>query len=144
MNSLCMAAIGIALSAGAAMAQGGNPGAHFIENWDLNEDGVVSLEEVTERRGDVFYTFDADDNGVLDGEEHDLFDEARANDMKEHGMGHGKGKGNPANGMNREVTDANGDGEVSREEFMNAVPAWYANMDRNGDGTVTVDDFGRK
>ncbi|WP_127114549.1 EF-hand domain-containing protein [Shimia sediminis] len=138
-----IAILALVLTASGAWAEAGNPGAHFVENWDLNEDGAVSLEEATERRSDIFYTFDADENGVLDAEEHDQFDEARATDMKENGMGHGKGKGNPANGMKRDVTDANGDGQVSREEFMAAVPAWYAGIDRNGDGTVTVDDFGR-
>lgn len=127
----------------AAMAQQGNPGAHFIENWDLDENGQVSLEEATERRGDIFTTFDSDDDGVLSGEEHDLFDQARANDMAENGLGRGNGRNNPANGMLRQFTDANGDGLVSRDEFMAAVPGWYARMDRNGDGTVTTDDFGR-
>lgn len=121
----------------------GTPGAHFIENWDLDEDGQVSLAEVTERRGDVFYTFDADENGLLDAEEHDLFDEARAHDMQQNGMGGGHGRNNPANGMKRSVTDADGDGQVSRAEFMAAVPAWFERMDRNADGVVTPEDFGR-
>ena len=129
-----------------AHAQQGSPGLHFIENWDLDGDGQVTLAEATERRGDIFVTFDADDNGVLSPEEHDFFDEARANDMKENGMGQGMGKGmgrgNPANGMLRQFTDANGDGQVTRDEFMAAVPGWYARMDRNGDGTVTAEDFG--
>jgi len=127
-----------------SMAGNGVPGGHFVESWDLDEDGKVTLSEATERRGDVFLTFDADDNGILDSEEHDLFDEARANDMKENGEGHGTGKRNPANGMLREVTDANGDGQVTRAEFLDAVPAWFAQMDKNGDGAVTTDDFGKK
>lgn len=143
MKSTALILTAILLSTTAAQAEQGNPGGHFIENWDLNEDGQVSLEEATERRTDIFATFDADENGVLNAEEHDLFDEARANDMKENGMGHGKGKGNPANGMLRKFTDANGDGSVSREEFMSAVPGWYAKMDKNGDGTVTAEDFGK-
>lgn len=138
-------AFALALSASAALASGhGNPGGHFIENWDLNSDGSVTLEEATERRSDVFASFDADENGVLSAEEYDLFDEARANDMKENGMGMGKSKGNPANGMMRKFTDANGDGEVTQDEFMASVPAWYAKIDKNGDGTVTADDFARK
>lgn len=124
-----------------ATAQEGGAGAHFIENWDLDGDGQVSLAEATERRGDVFAAFDADEDGVLSPDEHDLFDEARANDMRENGMG-GGGRRNPANGMLRAVTDADGDGQVTRNEFMQALPAWYENLDRNGDGTVTAEDFG--
>lgn len=131
------------LAATTATAQQGAPGGHFVENWDLDGDGQVTLAEAMERRGDVFLTFDADENGMLTGEEHDLFDEARALDMAENGEGHGTGKGNPANGMLREVTDANGDGNVTREEFLDAVPTWFAGMDRNGDNVVTTEDFGR-
>ncbi len=143
MTRLTLTAASLLLIATQSFAAGGNPGSHFVENWDLNNDGKVTLEEATERRGDVFLTFDADDNGILDSEEHDFFDEARAKDMAENGMGHGKGKRNPANGMLREFTDANNDGQVTREEFMDAVPAWYARMDKNGDGAVTTDDFGK-
>ncbi|MDU8928235.1 EF-hand domain-containing protein [Alisedimentitalea sp. MJ-SS2] len=134
----------------AAQAQQGNPGSHFVENWDLNEDGQVILAETIERRSDVFAAFDSDDNGVLSSEEYDLFDEARANYMKENGMSQGarqdKGQGpaNPANGMKREFTDANGDGQVTQEEFMNAVPGWFAQIDRNGDGVVTQADFNKR
>lgn len=126
-----------------AFAADGIPGGHFIENWDIDGDGKVTLAEATERRSDIFLSFDADDNGILDAEEHDLFDEARANDMKENGQGMGKQKSNPANGMLRKFTDSNGDGQVTRAEFMDSVPAWYARMDKNNDGNVTTDDFGK-
>lgn len=135
--------LALLFAATTASAQQGVPGGHFVENWDLDGDGQVTLAEATERRGDVFVTFDADEDGVLSPEEHDMFDEARATDMAENGVGHGRGKRNPANGMLREVTDANGDGNVSRDEFMGAVPTWFANMDRNGDNVVTTADFGR-
>ncbi|MGJ8604483.1 MAG: EF-hand domain-containing protein [Marivita sp.] len=135
--------VALLFAATTATAQNATPGGHFVESWDLNGDGQVTLAEATERRADVFLSFDADENGMLTSEEHDLFDEARAMDMAENGEGHGTGKRNPANGMLREVTDANGDGNVTREEFLNAVPAWFAGMDRNGDNMVTTADFGR-
>ena len=130
------------LAAAPLAAQQGTPGLHFVENWDLDGDGAVTLAEATERRGDVFRSFDADDDGVLSPEEHDLFDQARAQDMETNGMGHGGGARNPANGMLRAVTDVNGDGQVTRDEFLNTVPEWFTGMDRNGDGVITPDDFG--
>jgi Ca2+-binding EF-hand superfamily protein len=128
----------------AVQARDGVPGSHFIESWDLNEDGQVTLDEATERRGDVFVSFDSDDDGILSPQEHDFFDEARANDMKENGMGHRQGRNNPANGMLRQFTDTDGDGSVSHKEFMDAVPGWFAGIDKNGDGVITAEDFGKR
>jgi len=134
----------------AAYAQQGNPGGHFIENWDTNEDGQVTLIEATERRGDIFLTFDEDDDGFLSSSDYAMFDEARANDrdsMKEAGQGQGRGQGHgqgrEGQGMTMDFNDVNGDGQVSRDEFMARTKDWYAQMDRNGDGTVTTADFGR-
>ena len=45
--------------------------------------------------------------------------------------------------MTMEFNDVNGDGQVSRDEFMTRTNDWYVQMDRNGDGTVTKADFGR-
>ncbi|KAF0174313.1 MAG: EF hand domain-containing protein [Rhodobacteraceae bacterium] len=44
--------------------------------------------------------------------------------------------------MMRAFNDTDGDGLVSRDEFMAKTADWFAKMDRNGDGNVTVDDFG--
>jgi uncharacterized protein (DUF2141 family) len=169
------------LAAGPVFAQDQTPGAHFIQNWDADGDGAVSVEEATTRRGDIFTAFDADEDGFLSDEEYALFDEARANDraaMQEgmgQGMGQGNGQGNgqgqgqgngqgqgmgqgmgqgngmgpgmgmgmgAEEGMMRAFNDVDGDGRVSRDEFMARVPDWYAMMDRNADGTITTDDFG--
>lgn len=119
---------------------GGVPGAYFIENWDLDGDGQVTLAEAGEKRAELFYAFDSDENGILDAAEYDVFDEVRALDLAENEQS--MSRDNPANAMLREVTDANGDGEVTRAEFMDALPAWFARFDRNGDGVLSVDDFG--
>jgi Ca2+-binding EF-hand superfamily protein len=122
-------------------AQG--PGVHFIENWDLNGDGVVTVEEARSRRSDVFASFDANEDGFLDAQEYKVFDEARALDQAENEpQGRGRGNQNPANGMRLEVNDTNGDGKVSEAEFMDNAASWIEMIDRNGDGVVTRADFG--
>jgi Ca2+-binding EF-hand superfamily protein len=138
--------IALILTTTGALAQQGQRGAHFIENWDLDGDGAVSLAEASERRGDVFASFDANEDGFLDAEEYVLFDQARADDMANNGgaEGHGgKGMMNAANGMRLEVNDTDSDGKVSLKEFVDGAEPWIARMDRNGDGVVTTDDFGR-
>ena len=135
--------VGLVVAASSVGAKDGQPGAHFIQNWDLDGDGAVSLEDIATRRDDVFFTFDADENGALDAEEYVLFDEARANDMENNG-GHGKGNGlrRASEGMTLSFNDTDGNGEVSREEFLAHSADWLAMLDRNGDGTVTTADFG--
>lgn len=134
------------------------PGLHFIENWDLNEDGVVTVEETRERRGDIFTTFDANEDDVLTAEEYVMFDEAREADMNENGyavmggQGQGKGQGKrsgmgehgAAMAMTRQNADLDGDGRVTRAEFLSGVDLWFPTQDRNGDGVLTQDDFGRR
>lgn len=126
-------------------AQDQQPGAHFIESWDIDEDGVVDLQDITTRRGDVFFTFDADENGTLDAEEYIAFDEARTNDMETNG-GHGNGNGmrRASEGMTLAFNDVDGNGEVSQEEFLARSADWLTVLDRNGDGSVTTTDFGRQ
>ncbi len=128
-----------------AWAENHQPGAHFVENWDLDGDGAVSLEDIKTRRGDVFLTFDADENGALDAEEYVFFDEARANDMKNNrGHGNRNAMRRASVGMTLAFNDTDGNGEVSREEFMAHAGDWMAMLDRNGDGSVTTADFGRQ
>lgn len=128
----------------ATFAADGTPGSHFIESWDLNGDAVVTANELQERRGDVFYTFDSDEDGILTAEEYTYFDDARALDMEAQG-GHAGGRMmRVGEGMTLAFNDLDADGEVSREEFLAQVDAWLAMIDQNGDGQITQADFGPK
>jgi len=144
MKTLTIATVTAALFATSLAAQNA-PGAGFITGWDIDENGSVSFAEIVERRADVFYTFDSNEDGVLTADEYVAFDEARAADQKnENAENGGGGHGKAAQGMTLEFNDVDGNGEVSREEFMQQNEAWFAILDRNGDGEVTTADFGKQ
>lgn len=44
--------------------------------------------------------------------------------------------------MTLAFNDVNGDGAVSREEFLSRTMNWLSVIDRNGSGDVTSEDFG--
>jgi Ca2+-binding EF-hand superfamily protein len=153
-RTLTFAALTLALSGG-AFAQQGNPGAHFVQNWDQDGDGAVTQAEAQTMRDNLFTTFDADEDGKLSTEEFDAFDTVRAADQEEMraemgvkaggGLGKGMGPGmmRAEGGMMRTFNDADGDGAVSREEFVGRTADWFVMMDQTGDGKITEDDFGR-
>lgn len=126
----------------ATFAADGQPGSHFIENWDLDANGVVTLSELTEKRGDVFYTFDSDDDGILTAEEYSYFDNARKNDMENNAEHAGGKMGKVQEGMTLAFNDTDGDGAVSRDEFLSHATDWLALIDRDGSRDVTNADFG--
>ncbi|MCB6179868.1 hypothetical protein LHP98_17235 [Rhodobacter sp. Har01] len=41
------------------------------------------------------------------------------------------------------MTDTDGDGQVTRAEFVDFTPTFFARRDRNGDGRISSEDFGR-
>lgn len=118
-------------------------GSHFMLNWDLDESGAVTVAEITERREMVFNMFDQDENGRLNAEEYVAFDETRAADMENNaGGGHGQGGGRMQEGLTLGFNDTDGDGEVSKAEFLERSEAWVTMVDRDEDGSITAVDFG--
>lgn len=156
-----------------SLAQQGNPGENFLYSWDVNEDGYVTLEEARDRRDAVFAAFDANEDGILSNEEYAVLDQARDHQPGQGqgqglgqgqgaGQGMGKGQGRMGQGrgmgqgqgmgagiqagfaMDADQVDQNGDGTVTREEFINSVDAWFATKDQDGDGRLSQADFTRR
>ncbi len=141
--SLCALAFATNLGTAIAGSHGAaKPGGHFIENWDLDGDGRVTPTEAAQKRAEVFAMFDQNEDGALDAAEYDLFDETRQADMAENAGGHQKGPMQRVNqGLQRGFNDTDGDGRVTADEFTTRSDAWFAMIDRDGDGVLTPADF---
>ena len=152
----------ISLSAAALMLSGAFafaqvPGQHMIDTWDSNSDGKVTLEEVKERRDNLFASFDANTDGFMDSEESKMMDEMRENEqktmqeeggmmggqgkMKGQGMGQGMGQGKgPGNGMGQGM--GKGHGMMGKGMGMFGMGREdHAGMDTDGDGKISKAEF---
>lgn len=162
-TTLAALAMTAALS-GAAWAQQGNPGQHFLDQWDADSDGSVTPAEVTAKRSEVFAMFDQDEDQTLSAAEwalvadHMSMEMGQGKDGHGQGMGHGSGQGmgkgkrkgmggmaGPGQavheGMTPAFNDADGDGIVTLAEFDAASVKLFPLMDADGDGAVTAADF---
>ena len=142
------------------------PGAHFIENWDADGDGKISLAEATEKRADIFTMFDMDDDNSLSASEYDAFDETRAEDFANNaqpqagqGMGQGQGAGQGKNMGNGKQALIKGQGMGQNQQGKGmgqgqgrgnnrgvTLGGYVQSMDRSfvdadKDGTVTRAEF---
>lgn len=140
-----LAAAALALISGAALAQQGNPGQHFLEQWDADADGRVTPAEVTGKRQDVFAMFDQNSDKILSAAEWALIEEHLSMEMAPQGPGAGMNKAAPGRAVHEAMTsafnDADGDGQVTLAEFDAGSAKLFPLMDVNSDGAVTSADF---
>lgn len=146
MKTIFLLTTALTLLAGIALAQQGKPGAHFIEQWDIDGDGQVILSEAEEKRGGIFDMFDQAGDGKLDAD--DWAGVAEHLEAEEGTNGPGLGMGNGPGkfiheAMTAEFNDADGNGEVTAEEFVAATKRLFPQIDRNGDGVISSADFGK-
>ena len=150
----------LALVGGAAVADGHGQGqrqgqghgqgqgpqmAHFLEEWDMNADGRVTVEDVAARRTDIFDMFDLSGDGVIDAEEQANMAATIAGQEENNREGHGvNGPGPRIHGaMTPAYNDANHDGQITAAEWAEATPRLFTELDRNADGVINPMDFGR-
>lgn len=130
-KTIILAAAALALSAGAAIAQG-------MPRADANGDGKVTLAEFKSHRVAMMMRADANKDGKLSRAEM----EAAAARRAEAGGKGGKGGG----GRMFDMLDANKDGFLTAAEIEKMVERRFSRMDVNGDGALSAAEMkaGRK
>lgn len=147
--TIAAAALAALAASGALAQQQPFPAAMFIEQWDGDADGKVTPAEAEEKRKQIFYMFDTDENEVLSEAEWAGVDEHLAAELGQGpgaGQAAGQGRG-PGRFVRESLTvafnDGNGDGVVTKDEFAAASAKLFPMLDQNGDGIVAADDLGR-
>ena len=114
---------------------------------DLNGDGVLSQDEFRSAQVKTFADADIDGNGYLTNEEFPtlmaaLFPRAFSNGSRaatSHAVSDVRPVRSHSNAFNR--FDENGDGLISREEFITQRMARFFSLDTDGNGKLTWDEF---
>lgn len=121
-----IAAAGAALiAAGALAAEGKGPGRGW-DRLDVDGDGKLTAEEMSEKHAAFIAKADADGDGAVTEEEMKAFRDAKRAEMRE--------KHDP---------DKNGDGVVDRTEYVNAAQERFDRLDKDGDGVLSEDETKR-
>ena len=105
---------------------------------DNNKDGQVTQDEYIsykqKRAESRFQNMDANKDGVVSKEEYDLR-KSRWSGHHKHKHGHHGGKG----GIFAKL-DVNGDGQIPREESLEAWTNWFKRIDTSNDQVVTEEE----
>lgn len=111
-------------------ARAADAAAKRLAELDANHDGFVSAEEYAASARSLYAQFDARHDGKVTAAE--IASSPRAGDRAVHVATHLVAR-----------MDANGDGRVSRDEFLAAAKRRFARLDRDGDGFVDPSETGR-
>jgi len=110
---------GVLIASGAALAEHPGRGGGLFENADANSDGSIARDEFLAARAAAFAKFDQNSDGVLD--------QADKRDPAREGRRHDALRGR---------LDANADGKVSKDEFVNGATPMFDGADKDGNGAL--------
>jgi hypothetical protein len=114
---------------------------HFLEQWDGNGDAIVTRAEIRQGREQRLYAFDVDGDGFIDPQEYARFDKVREAGIARFAAQDQENIRRVAKGLTHEWNDADGDGRVSRAEFLDGGDTWLKALDKDGDDRVTIRDL---
>ena len=112
------------LSSCVVLAQGRDGAA--LEHADANHDGKITKQEYNDARAALFAKMDRNGDGFID----DADSREGANE-----------RGQRAATALRGRIDTNGDGKVSKEEFVNAPTLMFDKFDTNKDGVLDAQEL---
>jgi hypothetical protein len=110
----------------AVLAQGRDGNA--LEHADTNHDGKITRQEYIDARAEQFARLDRNGDGVIDD-----------SDSREGANQSGRGQRMAA--AMRERIDANGDGKISKEEFVNAPTMVFDKFDADKNGELDAKEL---
>ena len=120
-----IASIGLSVTVLASTADAQNR-RQILQDVDANRDGLIQFSELQSFRARVFDNLDTNRNGVVDSSELAALEQQAAN----------SGRSGPVS-LDPYASDANRDGVITRQEFVNHIPPTARNADRNGDGALS-------
>lgn len=121
-----VAGLGLGLAAMSALAASGQGDMHF-GRLDVDGDGKVTAEEMNAKHEKMIEKADGDGDGAVTREEMQAYREARRAEWRE-----------------KHSPDANDDGVIDRQEFINAAQERFDRMDKNGNGVIDEDEQRRR
>ncbi|ESQ13567.1 MAG: hypothetical protein N838_22050 [Thiohalocapsa sp. PB-PSB1] len=116
----------------------GPPAQRFMQQFDTDQDGKVTLDEVKAPQTEQFKAIDADGDGAVSAEEaSSSFKEKVPPEMLE--AMEERGMPDPGETLiNNLDTDSNG--SVNQEEFEQPATKSFEKMDKDGDGSATEEE----
>lgn len=135
-----LAAILVAVGPTVSFAQGGGQGmADRFQALDADGDGRLSAVEAAEWQETVLVAMDADEDGQLTREEYMAVQMGKGADPDQRGPRYEEKQAEKDAAFTQ--MDDEGDGLVSREQFLEAGAKNFIKADADGDGYVTMPEF---